>query len=326
MGTKSNNENTGCDVCPEGTYSPSKSGACYNCPKGTFSKRGYSSCTPCPEGYYADIEGSDHCKHCPENTNSYMGSSFCFECPKGEGYCGGQIETKYDNREQYNRNDNILENIKYEEFGESITKNFFGVSIEFNNNYEVTFLIPGYKITVQLFNAISFEVKGDIQFKIENNELKSVEYGNEIEKNILRIRDQVEKALSGKYKILSHTLLRQKLCNVVSNGDISINYDFITNKMEIIIVSKIENGIYENDVGIKYIIEPTKIDFGYLVKEIADAVVNIEAPQFFKLIIDMTFDAIKDLLHAKNIFYLFGQIIVVIILIIFSLIMAAASF
>ena len=207
-GTKSNKENTGCDICPEGTYSSSKSAECHNCPKGTFSNRGYSSCTPCPEGYYADTEGSPNCKRCPDNTYSYMRSSFCFECPNEQNYCVGPIESRSDNTEQ----DNIKEYLKLQEFGKDMTENIFGISIEYNKNiYEAIFYIQGYIVNVQLFSQIIFDLKSDIKFKIVNKKIQSIDYGQEISKNINKIISQIEDALKGKVNIMTFSQLQKNL-------------------------------------------------------------------------------------------------------------------
>ena len=229
-GTKSNSENTGCDTCPPGTYSTSKSSECHNCPKGTFSNSGYSSCTPCLEGYYADTEGSSQCKKCPNGTYSYLRSSFCFECPKGEQYCSGPIESKIDIPEQ----DNNQETLKMQELGKFMSKSLFDVTIEYNNDYESIFLIPGYIIHLQLFGQIIFDLKGDIKFNIVNNKIESIEYGNEIGREITETISKIEKALKGKVNILTYSQLQNKLVGCVSNGEISINYDFFDNSIEII--------------------------------------------------------------------------------------------
>ena len=43
--------------------------------------------------------------------------------------------------------------MKLKEFGKSLTKNIFGITIKYNDNeYEAEFLIPGYKINAQLLN------------------------------------------------------------------------------------------------------------------------------------------------------------------------------
>lgn len=105
--------NSGCQLCPNGTYSTPTSGgicqlcpagrfsnisslqhaatvgdglnACIACPKGTYSANpGAPSCSPCSTGTYADIEGSLSCTPCVFGTAATStGSSSCNQCSAG---------------------------------------------------------------------------------------------------------------------------------------------------------------------------------------------------------------------------------------------------
>ena len=245
-----------------------------------------------------------------------MRSTFCFECPKGKSYCDGPIENRiHEPQETY-----YLEKIKLQELVNSVTEHFFEVSIEYSKDeYETVFYIPGYKVKVILYDQILFQLNGDIKFKIENNKLESVEYGLEIGENLNKLIEQIQEALSGKYNMLSHSLLKKKISGVVSNGEIYMNYNFFDNTIEIIVVSKIQNDIYETDVGIKYIITPIEKDFNTLSQEISRIIIKQEAPDILEIIFNMSFEFIKEFLVSQNFFKLIGEIIVVISTVILSI-------
>lgn len=296
-GYKSNEDNTGCDICPAGTYSPSNSAVCYECPKGTFSNRGYSSCTPCPEGYYGDTEGASECKRCPHNTNSYLASTFCFECPK-EGYCSGPIENKDDIPERYNKDTKVKEDAEHNKLAKLFTKRIFGKTIEFNKYSEFKFDIPGYTVTVTLFDQIIYELKGDIQIKFVNGEVKSIQSNSWFAKNTMQLLENLENALSGQINFNYNSFMR-KIGDTVSSADVHISYNFFKNAVEITIISKLQQGIGENDFGIKYSITP-RFDLGYVYQIVASKIVELEVPDLHYSIIGMTFEQIKEFLRVSN--------------------------
>ena len=143
------------------------------------------------------------------------------------------------------------------EFGKSLTKNIFGITIKYNDNeYEAEFLISGYKINAQLLNIKIFNLKGDIKFNIVDNELESIEYGQKLELDFNNLIIKIINILKGRINILNYTQLQNKLGKWIKNGAIYINYDFFENSIEIIIVSTIQYDIFGTDVGMKYKIIP----------------------------------------------------------------------
>ena len=322
-GTKSNKDNTGCDSCPAGTYAPSNSGKCYECPVGTYSNSGYSSCTPCYEGYYSDTEGSSKCLKCPINTYSYRGSTYCFKCQKGSDYCTGHIETKDDIPERYNLYQKEIEYIGLRDFGSLLSAGLFGVNVEFKNSFEVTFQIPGYTVTETVYNQVIFELKGDVEFKIENNEIKDITSGNELAKNIKEFLEKLEKSMKGKLEV-GYTYLETKLCKTVSSGEVYISFDFLKKTLEITIVSKYKQGISENIIGVKFTITP-RIDFGYLYQKVALAVVTVKAPEFISSIRDMTYEFINEFLRGISQVNLNWQIIIAFTVALCSLVFLAVA-
>lgn len=124
---------------------------------------------------------------------------------------------------------------------------------------------------------------------------------------------------------MTYSQLQNKLVGCISNGEISINYDFFDNSIEIIIVTKNKNDIYETDVGIKYKITPMGKDQNYLNQEIAIEVIKEEDPIIIGengISFDTPFELIKELLNAKNFFELIKVIIFAIIWVIFNRILA----
>ena len=115
-------ENSGCSLCPTGTWSnndyasacqpcsPGKFGAltgsivnsCTTCSAGSFSLSAASACTPCPSGRYIGNQGASACEvvlagmvpnanvgatsvsNCPTGSTSVAGTASCVSCPAGK--------------------------------------------------------------------------------------------------------------------------------------------------------------------------------------------------------------------------------------------------
>jgi hypothetical protein len=60
-------------------------------------------------------------------------------------------------------------------------------------------------VHLQIFCQIIFDLKGDIKFNIVNNKIESIEYGNEIGREIIETICKIEKALKGRVNILTYS-------------------------------------------------------------------------------------------------------------------------
>lgn len=253
-GTYSRKGSSQCIPCPSGTFSKSKSKKCSNCPKGTFSEKGNSVCTPCPEKYFSNKEGSAYCRKCPDNTYSYIGSSSCFECPEGEKSCPDASTKKSKIKRKNSEKDD-----KLEKFGKLMTKDIFGKDVEFTN-YELTFYVGDFMITITLFSDASFDLVQDVHFVITNRGFSAPQYNNyEVFKNASDIVYSLIDAIKEGFPIISIDYLEQKLGDDIVNGEISVKYYLLLNAIEITIASKITDELgNEFEAGVKYKIIPLK--------------------------------------------------------------------
>ena len=311
-GKRSNDDKTNCEYCPPGTYSPSKSGKCYKCPKGTFSNRGYSSCTPCPEGYYSDTVGSSECKRCPDKTYSYFGSTYCFDCPKEGGYCSGPIENADDIPERYNQFEKDDKSDLFRHFAENLIDRLFGVSAKFEKKYETIFLIPGFTVVATIFDQIKYELKGDLEFNIINGKLKGLRSGNDLVENVFDFFEKLEKAKSGEFD-LSSTPIVNKLCDIVTSGEVHINYDFFKNALEITVYTKLKQVFSETIFGIRFTLTPRAISISDIFRNVANKIVELSEPKLVPSIVGLNFDSILEFMKAENKVILIGEILLAVI-------------
>ena len=207
------------------------------------------------------------------------------------------------------------------EFGKSLTKNIFGITIKYNDNeYEAEFLISGYKINAQLLNIKIFNLKGDIKFNIVDNELESIEYGQKLELDFNNLIIKIINILKGRINILNYTQLQNKLGKWIKNGAIYINYDFFENSIEIIIVSTIQYDIFGTDVGMKYKIILLGNEQSSFIKEIIMNIIKHESPFLYRIVSIIPFELIKETMITYNYFFLIRLIIVYIIIIFLNII------
>ena len=207
------------------------------------------------------------------------------------------------------------------EFGKSLTKNIFGITIKYNDNeYEAEFLISGYKINAQLLNIKIFNLKGDIKCNTVDNELESIEYGQKLELDFNNLIIKIINILKGRINILNYTQLQNKLGKWIKNGAIYINYDFFENSIEIIIVSTIQYDIFGTDVGMKYKIILLGNEQSSFIKEIIMNIIKHESPFLYRIVSIIPFELIKETMITYNYFFLIRLIIVYIIIIFLNII------
>lgn len=95
------NGSSSCIFCYPGSYSINSTTPCINCPKGTYQElSGMNTCIPCPKGTYNSKVGSISsidCELCPIGTYSsnlaVIDIKYCINCPPGS-YCD-EIGLKY---------------------------------------------------------------------------------------------------------------------------------------------------------------------------------------------------------------------------------------
>lgn len=153
-----------------------------------------------------------------------------------------------DNSEQKNKIVELKEKIY------KLTKDLFGVEITYTKELEVAKInLPSGEISLKIFHDIKFEKKGFINYIIENNKIKSIDYSFNID--ILdNIQNKLKNALKGKFQVISLKDLNKKIEKSINSANIQINYIFPSTLEYIVVFSSKLDGNTEQDSGVIYTI------------------------------------------------------------------------
>ena len=143
-----------------------------------------------------------------------------------------------------------------EDFGKLMTSIIFGKSIEFENN-KATIEIPNFLIIITIFNEINFDIIEDLHFLITDHRFGNMKYDNyEIYSSIIEIAEKIIESLKGEYSI-TIPYLETQIGEHISNGEVTLTYDFLLNSLELTIISKLSDEIGTEYInGVKYKIIP----------------------------------------------------------------------
>ena len=111
--------------------------------------------------------------------------------------------------------------------------------------------------------------------------------------------------------------------NYISSGEIHVNYDFLTQTLEITFLSKLKQEISENIFGIKYSITSRKIDFGYVCQVVSSQFASLELPELVSSVVNVSFEAIRELFAERDLFEKLRILVITITLFLFCLIITA---
>ena len=182
--------------------------------------------------------------------NSFYSSSCRLGCPNEktiDKIYKIMTESK-DDSEQKRRIAKLKEKV-YE-----ITKALFGVEISYTGELEVgTIYLPNGEISLKIFNDIKFEKKGLINYIIENNEIKPIDFSFNIDV-LDDILNKLKDALKDKFKIISLNDFNQKMAKSIDSANVQMNYIFPSTIEYILIFSNKLDGNTQYNSGIIYTI------------------------------------------------------------------------
>ena len=206
-----------------------------------------------------------------------------------------------------------------------LTNDLFGIEVIFTNDYIANIILPNGILEIKLFYNIKFEKIGYIKYTIENNKLIKQEFSvNNVEME--KLVDRVKEMFDGKIQIFSLKELNEKMEKVIKNGNIYMNYDYLTNSLEytFIFTDKLgENFEYNEGVTYKFSFNNIHLDEEImLIKNVAivvgefagNIILDQLIPPYIKELIQ-SFQNLKD--NSFDIFALFTALIAIICIIIF---------
>ena len=132
-----------------------------------------------------------------------------------------------------------------------MTKDLFGVEISYTQELEVgKIYLPYGEISIKILHDIKYEKKGFINYIIENNKIKSIDFSSNVDM-IDTILNKIKDALKGKFQIISLNTLNKKMEQSINNANIYINYIF-PSTLEYIVhfSSKLDKNIEQDSVVI----------------------------------------------------------------------------
>ena len=116
--------------------------------------------------------------------------------------------------------------IEFKEKVYKMTNDLFGAKITFSEELVAEKIyLPYAEISLKLLHNIKFEKKGIINYIIENNEIKSIDFSFNID-IIDSILNKLKDALKGKFQLISLRTLYKKMEQSINSAYIYLNYIF----------------------------------------------------------------------------------------------------
>ena len=188
-----------------------------------------------------------------------------------------------------------------------MTNDLFGVEITYSDELAVEKInLPYGEISIKILHDIKFEKKGIINYIIENNKIKSIDFSfnDDMIDNFL---NKIKEAAKGKFQIILLNDFHKKMEQSINNANIYINYIFpSTLELAVEFSSKLDKNIKQDSV----VIYTITFKQNNLYKEVIKNLYETNAYKYIQDGFEKVLEFLKD-----NFFYEYSLINLLLILI-----------
>ena len=181
------------------------------------------------------------------------------------------------------------------EVAKRVIYNLFKTNYIFNFDYEnetEIFNNSKINITILLLNSSKIKFRGKVMIKINNNKVIDSNYKHLVNKNLIKL---INEKIGSDFNTIKNTF-EELFFNNLKNGDISINFNWLQNKIEIDVGSKIKYDYYAYRGGFRINIYLSDEDL-YLLSKVKEIIKGMLSYSGMKIP-----DSIKELLSNFNSF------------------------